>query len=268
MTGFVSIIGAGPGDPELLTLRAARRLGEADRVLYDALVAPETLDLAPTHARRIYVGKRARHRSMSQEAIQWLMIRAARRGEHVVRLKGGDPFVFGRGGEEALALAEAGIPFEVIPGISSAIAAPALAGIPVTHRGLSSAFTVVSGHAPEAYRPIIEALPPNALTVVVLMGLAERSRIAEALLARGWRRETPVAVTFSASRADSETWTGTLADLTSGESAVEGESRAGVLVVGEVVSLARRTVREAGGRGAGATEEEATAEMRPSSEMA
>ncbi|MBI3099858.1 MAG: uroporphyrinogen-III C-methyltransferase [Planctomycetes bacterium] len=240
MTGFVSIIGAGPGDPELLTLKAARRLAQADRVLYDALVAPETLDLAPAHARRIYVGKRARRRSMSQAAIEWLMVRAARRGEQVVRLKGGDPFVFGRGGEEALALAAAGIPFEVVPGISSSIAAPALAGIPVTHRGLTSAFTVVSGHAPEAYRPVLDALAPNSLTVVVLMGLAERGRIASVLLERGWRRETPAAISLSASRPDAQTWIGTLSELATAADGAESEPRAGVLVVGEVVSLAER----------------------------
>ena len=151
--GLVSLVGAGPGDPALLTRRAAQRLAEADLVLYDALVDRAALDLAPS-AQRIFVGKRAGRPAVTQEFIIRLLIRAARRGRRVVRLKGGDPFVFGRGGEEALALSAAGLPFEVVPGVSSAVAAPALAGIPVTHRGMASGFVVVSGHAEEAYRPI------------------------------------------------------------------------------------------------------------------
>ncbi len=147
-------MGAGPGDPELLTVKAVRRLEEADLVLYDALVSGEAL----RHARRahcFFVGKRAGRPSVKQETIHRMMVTAAARaGKRVVRLKAGDPFVFGRGGEEALALAEDGVPHEVIPGISSALAAPALAGIPVTHRGLAAGFTVVSGHAEEAYRPV------------------------------------------------------------------------------------------------------------------
>ena len=168
--GFVSLVGAGPGDPDLLTRKAAERLAEADLVLYDALVDPATLALAPT-AQRIFVGKRAGRPQVRQEFIHWLMVRAARAGKRVVRLKGGDPFVFGRGGEEALALAAAGIPFEVVPGVSSAIAAAALAGIPVTHRGMASGFVVVSGHAEDAYRPMLESLAPHSATVVVMMGL-------------------------------------------------------------------------------------------------
>ncbi|HEX3763876.1 MAG TPA: uroporphyrinogen-III C-methyltransferase, partial [Kofleriaceae bacterium] len=154
MTGFVSLVGAGPGDPELLTLRALRRLRDADLVLNDALVHADLLDLAPT-AQRFYVGKRAGRHSIDQDGIHRLMIRAARRGQRVVRLKAGDPFVLGRGGEEALALEAAGIAYEVVPGLSSAIAAPLLAGIPVTHRGLASGFAVVSGHAESAYAPIL-----------------------------------------------------------------------------------------------------------------
>ena len=166
-----------PAIPALLTRRAAERLAEADLVLYDALVDREALDLAPS-AQRMFVGKRAGRPAVSQEFIIRLLIRAARRGRRVVRLKGGDPFVFGRGGEEALALTAAGIPFEVVPGVSSAIAAPALAGIPVTHRGMASGFVVVSGHAEEAYRPILESLAPTVATVVVLMGLGRIEAIA------------------------------------------------------------------------------------------
>src|SRR5205814_426423 len=183
--GLVSLVGAGPGDPELLTVRAVARLQAADLVLYDALVDPATLRHA-AHARWAYVGKRAGRHSISQETIERIMIRRALRGERVVRLKSGDPFVFGRGGEEALALAAAGVPCEIVPGVSSAVAAPALSGIPVTHRGLASAFLVVSGHAEPAWRPVLRALQPQSATVVVLMGLASRGEIASVLIAHGW----------------------------------------------------------------------------------
>ena len=185
MTGRVSLVGAGPGDPERLTLKAIKRLEAADLVLYDALIDPDTLQFAPL-ARRFFVGKRAGRPAITQDAINRLMIREARRGHQVVRLKCGDPFVFGRGGEEALALAAAGIECEIVPGISSAIAAPLLAGIPVTHRGLASGFVVVSGHAESAYAPVLGSLAPASATVVVLMGLANRAAIAKALLAAGW----------------------------------------------------------------------------------
>jgi uroporphyrin-III C-methyltransferase/precorrin-2 dehydrogenase/sirohydrochlorin ferrochelatase len=236
VSGLVSLVGAGPGDPDLLTRKAAQRLVEADLVLYDALVSPETLALA-TRAQRFYVGKRCRRHAMAQETIHRLMVRAARRGKRVVRLKGGDPFVFGRGGEEALALKAAGVPFEVVPGISSSVAAPALSGIPVTHRGLSSAFTVVSGHDEAAWRPIVDGLPPGGSTVVFLMGLGSRARLAGALLARGWAGRTPCAVLLGASTPDAWTWTGRL-DALAGVVLPETPSEApGTLVVGEVVSV-------------------------------
>ncbi|MFL5294505.1 MAG: uroporphyrinogen-III C-methyltransferase [Myxococcales bacterium] len=237
MTGFVSLVGAGPGDPELLTLKAADRLRNADLVLHDALVDPFALRLAP-HARFLYVGKRARRKSMPQATIERLLIRAARRGERVVRLKCGDPFVLGRGGEEALALARAGIPYEVIPGVSSAISAPGLAGIPVTHRGLASGFAVVSGHAEEAFTPLLRAIAPGSLTVVVLMGIANRSRIAHLLAEQGWPLRTPAAVVLDASWSDQASWTGTLQSLGGCELPAEHPDAAGVLVIGEVVSLA------------------------------
>jgi uroporphyrin-III C-methyltransferase/precorrin-2 dehydrogenase/sirohydrochlorin ferrochelatase len=210
--GFVSLVGAGPGDPDLLTRKAADRITDADLVLYDALVDPATLALAPT-AQRVYVGKRAGRPQVRQEFIHWLMIRAARAGKKVVRLKGGDPFVFGRGGEEGLALAAAGISFEVVPGVSSAIAAAALAGIPVTHRGLSSGFVVVSGHAEDAFRPVLESLAPHSATVVVMMGLGRIDRIAALLIERGWNVTTPVAVISGASTSASSVWTTSLRDL-------------------------------------------------------
>ena len=233
--GFVSLVGAGPGDPDLLTRRAVQRLAGADLVLYDALVDPEALDLAPS-AQRVFVGKRAGRPAVRQETINWLMIRAARRGRKVVRLKGGDPFVFGRGGEEALALSAAGIPFEVVPGVSSAIAAGALAGIPVTHRGMSTGFVVVSGHAEAAYRHILESLAPQSATVVVLMGLAQIDRIAALLVERGWNAMTPAAVVFAASTTAASVWTLTLNDLRRGIELPEGR-HPGTVIVGDVVSL-------------------------------
>jgi len=237
VSALVSLVGAGPGDPDLLTLKALRRLREADLVLYDALVAPAALDHAP-QARRFYVGKRAGRHSMSQETINALMVRAARRGQRVVRLKCGDPFVLGRGGEEALALVAAGIPFEVVPGVTSAVAAPGLAGIPVTHRGLASGFLVISGHAESAYEPVLEGLAPQSVTVVVLMGLKSRAAIASLLLERGWSGRTPAAVLMDASGEDARTWTGTLAVLATAEDD-QGDGP-GTIVIGEVVSLASR----------------------------
>ncbi|HUG52350.1 MAG TPA: uroporphyrinogen-III C-methyltransferase [Vicinamibacteria bacterium] len=237
MSGLVSLVGAGPGDPDLLTRKAARRLAEADLVLYDALVPTEMLELAG-RARRFYVGKRAGRPHVPQEQIHRIMIRAARRGARVVRLKGGDPFVFGRGGEEALALSEAGVPFEVVPGVSNAVAAPALAGIPVTHRGMSSGFLVVSGHAESAWRPALESLAPHSLTVVVLMGLGTRPALASALLSRGWSPRTPAALLWAASRPESATWRGTLAELGGADPLGAPEAAPGTIVIGEVVSLA------------------------------
>ena len=234
MTGFVSLVGAGPGDPELLTLRALRRLRDADLVLNDALVQTDLLDLAPK-AQRFYVGKRAGRHSIDQEGIHSLLIRAAKRGQRVVRLKCGDPFVLGRGGEEALALEAAGVAYEIVPGISSALAAPALAGIPVTHRGLATGFAVISGHAEEAYAPILDGITPGSLTLVVLMGVRTRGAIAARLIARGWSPATPTAIVHGASHPGSITWIGDLASL--GEAAFATELP-GVIVVGDVVSLA------------------------------
>ncbi|MGC3999346.1 MAG: uroporphyrinogen-III C-methyltransferase [Anaeromyxobacter sp.] len=240
MSGFVSLVGAGPGDPELLTLKAARRLAEADLVLYDALVSGEVL----AHARGahcFFVGKRSGAPGVKQATIHRMLVGAARLGKRVVRLKCGDPFVLGRGGEEALALAAAGIPHEVIPGVSSALAAPALAGIPLTHRGLASGFAVLSGHAEEAWQPILSAIAPGSLSLVVLMGLSARAQIARALLDRGWSRSTPAAVLLAASTPRAAAWHGPLSDL--GTAPVEEASPGApaTLVIGPVVALAGET---------------------------
>ncbi len=221
--------------------RAAPSIGwrDADFVLYDALTRPEALALAP-RAQKISVGKRHGRHSVSQETINKLLVRGARRGKRVVRLKCGDPFVFGRGGEEAVALAHAGIPFEVVPGVSSAVAAPALAGIPVTHRGLASAFVVVSGHADAAWMPVVDGLAPRSATLVVLMGVTTRHRLAARLIGRGWPRSTPAALLVAATTPDASTWIGTLAELADEAVATRDESHEGpgTIVIGDVVGLA------------------------------
>lgn len=234
-TGFVSLVGAGPGDPDLLTRRAVRRLEAADVVLYDALVSRDVLQLAGS-AQRVYVGKRAGRPQVQQDFINRLLVRAARRGRRVVRLKGGDPFVFGRGGEEALALVAAGIPFEIVPGVSSAIAAPELAGIPVTHRGTAAGFVVVSGHASGAYVPVLSSLAPHSATVVVLMGIGSIAAISTLLIERGWAPGTPAAIVTGAATSESDVWMGMLAELRDGDSTRNSDAP-GTVVIGDVVRV-------------------------------
>lgn len=231
--GSVSLVGAGPGDPELWTVRAVRRLEEADLVLYDALVDVDALRHV-TNAQCFCVGKRARRDSVPQETIHRLMIRAAKQGKRVVRLKGGDPFVFGRGGEEALALAMAGVPFEVVPGVTTAVAAPGLAGIPVTHRGIASAFLVLAGHSSDAVDHTLRSVRPNTVSMVILMGVGARADLASRLMAHGWSADTPAAIVCAASTPDAWTWTGALAQL---GAATPPAGLAGVLVIGEVVRV-------------------------------
>lgn len=178
--GRVYLVGAGPGDPGLMTVRGLDLLRRAEVVVYDRLVNPCLLDEAPATARRVFAGKHAGAHCLPQERINTLLIDHARRGRSVVRLKGGDPFVFGRGGEEALALAAAGIAFEVVPGVSAAVAVPAYAGIPVTHRGTGSSFAVVTGHEdPEKAATAVDwaRLATAVDTIVVLMGLRSLPRI-------------------------------------------------------------------------------------------
>jgi uroporphyrin-III C-methyltransferase/precorrin-2 dehydrogenase/sirohydrochlorin ferrochelatase len=236
--GIVSLVGAGPGDPALLTTRAIERLKAADLVLYDGLVPRAIVNLAP-HAERESVARRAGTKRLTQADVSARMIAAARQGQRVVRLKSGDPFVFARGGEELAALAKAGITAEVVPGVSSALAAPALAGIPMTHRGVSSAFIVLSGHAPERYEPLLGALPAGGATIVVLMGLARRRAIGRCLMAAGWPANTPVAIVMRASQPSQHVWTGTLARL-GVKDGFNRRHRPGVMVIGEVVREASR----------------------------
>ena len=244
--GHVSLVGAGPGDPGLWTVRAVERLGAADLVLYDSLVDAEAL-ARHTRAQCFLVGKRAGRASVRQETIHRLMVRAARQGKRVVRFKGGDPFVFGRGAEEALALAAEGIPVEVVPGVSSAVAAPALAGIPVTHRGVASGFLVLAGHADEALDQTLGAVRPDGISLVVLMALGRRDALVRRLRAHGWAADTPAAIVCAASTGEAWTWTGTLGNM---GDATPPAGLAGTLVVGHVVRIrdllsAARAPREA-----------------------
>ena len=248
--GRVSLVGAGPGDPELWTLRALRRVEEADLVLYDALVDVDALRRV-TKAQCFCVGKRARRDSVPQETIHKLMIRAARRGKRVVRLKGGDPFVFGRGAEEALALVQGGIPYEVVPGVTTAVAAAELAGIPVTHRGISSAFLVLAGHTSEAVDETLGSVQPNSLSIVFMMGVGARAALAATLIAHGWSAATPAAIVCAASTPQSWTWTGTLSDM---GAATPPQGLAGVLVIGDVVDV-RQALSAAAERPSGARSE-------------
>jgi uroporphyrin-III C-methyltransferase / precorrin-2 dehydrogenase / sirohydrochlorin ferrochelatase len=246
--GQVALVGAGPGDPALLTRKAITCLRAADLVLYDALVDERILRYA-RHAQRFFVGKRAGRHALTQDRINTLMIRAARRGRRVVRLKGGDPFVLGRGGEEALALAAAGVRCEVVPGITSAIAAPALAGIPVTHRGVASGFLVVSGHDERAFGLTVAGVAPNGVTLVVLMGMARIADLAAHLVAKGWAPTTPAAVVTGASTASQRAWRGSLGDLVADRVPLDARAGAGTIVIGEVVSLSGAASFESGGTG-------------------
>jgi len=243
----VYLVGAGPGDPGLLTRRGADLLARADVVVYDRLVDRELLGLAPPTAQLIDAGKRPAGQQggdvaggpARQADINELLVRHGRAGRTVVRLKGGDPFVFGRGGEEAEALLAAGVPYEVVPGVTSAFGVPALAGVPVTHRGLSSSVTVVTGHvgdAPPAGDVAWEALAAAGGTIVILMGMANRAEIARRLQAGGRRPDTPVAVVEWGSTADERSVRTTLAGL----SEVELDSPA-VIVVGPVARLDLRS---------------------------
>ena len=237
--GKVYLVGAGPGDPELITVKALRCLRTAQVVVYDRLVNPSLLEEAPERAELIFVGKQSGHCALRQEEINSLLVEQARLGKRVVRLKGGDPFVFGRGGEEALALAEAGIVFEIVPGISSALAVPAYAGIPVTHRGQSCAVTIVTGHEDPARPSSLvdwEALAKLNGTLVILMGMATLSAISQRLLAGGLAPETPAAVIEQGTISRQRQVIGTLASIAE-QARAAGLGSPSIVVVGHVVDL-------------------------------
>jgi len=228
----VALVGAGPGDPDLLTMKAVRLLDQADVVVHDALVGDEVLALIPPTAELIDVGKRP-GRATPQEMISTLLIELGRQGRAVVRLKGGDPFVFGRGGEEALALLAAGIDIEIVPGITSSIAAPAAAGVPVTHRGVAAAFTAVTGHRRPG-EPEIDwrALARVGGTIVILMGVAHRRAIAAELGAGGLAADTPVMAIHRATTLDEDVVRCRLDEL--GDTPLQSPA---TIVVGAVAAL-------------------------------
>jgi uroporphyrin-III C-methyltransferase len=238
MAGSVALVGAGPGDPKLITVRGLELLRGADVVVHDRLVSDKLLDEAPADARRVFVGKACGVHTMPQSEINALLIAQARAGKRVVRLKGGDPFVFGRGGEEASALAEAGVPLEIVPGVSSAIAVPAAAGIPLTHRGVASSFAVVTGHPRAGADHAIEwqHLARGVDTLVVLMGLGNLPAITRELIRHGRDPRTPAALIERGTTEAQRTITATLAGLA--DAALAARLEAPVLaVIGEVVSL-------------------------------
>ncbi len=237
--GKVYLIGAGPGDPELITVKGLRYLRAADVILYDRLISLDLLDEARADAERVFVGKGPHCHTMSQAQINALMIAYARSGCTVVRLKGGDPYVFGRGGEEALALAQAGIPFEVVPGVSSAIAVPAYAGIPVTHRDYASSVTIVTGHEGHGHAaPAVnwEALAQLDGTLVVLMGVKALPDFTRRLLEAGLTPDLPAAVIQEGTTPRQRIVTGTLADIAE-RALAAGLSSPATTVIGRVVGL-------------------------------
>ena len=229
----VYLVGSGPGDPELISVKGRRILERADAVLFDHLAPEELLALAPAHAERLYVGKKKSEKAFTQDEICAMMIERARRGLTVVRLKGGDPFLFGRGGEEAEALADAGIPFEVVPGVTTPLGIAAYTGVPLTHREHTSAVTFVTGHAVES---IDWNRVGHAETLVIFMGLTTFSDIARELISRGRAPETPAMAVRWATRPDQETVVGTIADLPA-RIAERGLKPPATIVVGEVVRL-------------------------------
>ncbi len=230
--GIVYIVGGGPGDPGLITVKGLTCLRRADIVLYDRLIAPELLDEVPAYAELIDVGKEPKRYRRSQQEINALLIEKARQGKIVVRLKGGDPFVFGRGGEECQALAEAGIRYEVVPGVSSAIAVPACAGIPVTQRGVATAFTVVTGHTADSNLDW-ESISRTG-TIVFLMGVEHLPEIVRQLLMHGRSSETPAAVIEDGTTYRQSVVAGTLTDIAE---KAQGVRPPAILIVGEVVQL-------------------------------
>ncbi len=230
--GIVYIVGGGPGDPGLITVKGLECLRRADVVLHDRLIAQELLLEVPSQAEIIDVGKEPRQHRRSQDESNTLFIEKARQGKNVVRLKGGDPFVFGRGGEECQALAEVGIRYEVVPGVSSAIAVPAYAGIPVTQRGVTTAFTVVAGHTGGSDSKIDWEGISRIGTIVFLMGVEHMPQIVEKLIACGREAETPAALIREGTTQNQLVITGTLIDIVEKTRDVRPPA---VLVVGEVV---------------------------------
>jgi uroporphyrin-III C-methyltransferase/precorrin-2 dehydrogenase/sirohydrochlorin ferrochelatase/uroporphyrin-III C-methyltransferase len=239
--GRVYLIGAGPGDPDLLTVKALRLLGEADVVVYDRLVSEEILALVPDGVSRIFVGKASGNHVLPQDEINDIVVKLALAGHDVMRLKGGDPFIFGRGGEEALHLAKHGIRFEVVPGVTAAVACAAYAGIPVTHRGLASGVQLVAGHC-RGKTPLAldwRTLADPDLTLIFYMGLANLAEIRAGLLSAGRAGATPVAVVAQGTRADQRRLITTL-DRVPEDVASAAIAPPAVVIIGEVVTLSAK----------------------------
>ncbi len=235
--GIVYLVGGGPGDPQLITVRGAAVLGLADVVVFDRLASPALLELAPGSAERIYAGKEPGRSALRQPEIDTLLVRRALRGQTVVRLKGGDPFVFGRGGEEMLACVRAGVPFEVVPGVTSAIAAPALAGIPITHRGLAKSFAVVTGSTAHGDDVDLARVATATDTLVILMAAGKLAQTCAELVAAGRPADEPAAIVQWAATPEQRTVVGTLTDLPALAAAASIGPPA-TLVVGAVAALA------------------------------
>ncbi|HYY10024.1 MAG TPA: uroporphyrinogen-III C-methyltransferase [Kineosporiaceae bacterium] len=239
MTGRVTLVGGGPGDPDLITVRGLRALREADVVVVDKLAPRELLGALDPRVEVVDAGKAPHAHNLSQGEINALLVERARAGQHVVRLKGGDPYVFGRGGEEALACVRAGVPVEVVPGISSAVAVPAAAGIPVTHRGVTQDFAVVSAHLDPSHPGATvdwEALAAGPGTLVLLMAVANLDQVSTELVKRGRPDDTPVAVISDGTLPTQRVLVSTLAQV-AGDVADAGIRPPAVVVVGEVVRL-------------------------------
>jgi len=259
--GSVYLVGGGPGNPELLTLRALRVLQQADVVLYDNLVSPDIVALVPPEAARVYVGKQQGNHALDQHEINALMVRLAREGKRVLRLKGGDPFIFGRGGEEVEALAREGIPYLVVPGITAALGAAAGAGIPLTQRGLAQSVTFVTGHLPEDDTLDWRALARARQTVVFYMGVGNLRFIVARLRAAGAAETLPVALVERATLPEERVLRGTLAHIA--DLAVRaGISAPALLIVGEVAAAAADEYTAAG-NGARRGEHAASVAGRP-----
>jgi uroporphyrin-III C-methyltransferase/precorrin-2 dehydrogenase/sirohydrochlorin ferrochelatase len=236
--GMVSLVGAGPGDPDLLTLRALRILQSADVIIYDRLVSPGILDLARRDAERIYAGKARSHHSIPQDEINLLLQEKAMQGLHVVRLKGGDPFIFGRGGEEIEALASAGIPFQIVPGITAASGCSAYAGIPLTHRDYAHTCLLVAGHLKDGRLDGIhwEQLAQPCQTVVIYMGLGGLEQLCEGLIRHGAPPDRPAALVNRGTTREQEVFASDLAHLPGMVRDREAQGPA-LLIVGDVVKL-------------------------------